>query len=577
VKLRTSIHRSFVVTLFATASFAQTTTRVSISPTGGDAHGDSLDGVISGDGRYVAFLSSAADVAPGDSNASVDVFWFDRSSGVNTRVSVGPGGVEATPNAGAAEPRISADGRYVVFTSPATNLVTPNANGRRHVYVRDTTLQTTTLVSRSTLGGQASDDAILPSVSADGRYVSFASNASNLVSVDTNGVSDVFVHDRQTGQTTRVSVTSANAQASGGSFASALSANGAFVAFESAAQSLVTGDTNGVVDIFVRDRALALTTRVSLADGGGQAIADCDQPAISGAGRYVAFRSAAPNLVLGDTNNSDDVFLRDIQTSQTTRVSLANGGAQSLGFASHPSLSSDARFVAFQSTGDDLVSGDANGRIDVFVHDRLTLVTERVSLSGAGVQGLDDARAPSLSDDGRYVVFWSGAAQFVNADLNGSLDVFLRDRGLNAPVPYCQGAFTTGGCTPEISAATQPSVQQLNPCTVTVIDVDGQRAGLIFYGVDNTGFTPLSWGGGSSWMCVKSPLQRSLLQSSGGQAGQCNGGFTLDWNAYQQANPGALGQPWSVGAKAYVQAWFRDPPAIKSTQLSNALEMTFTP
>jgi hypothetical protein len=146
------------------------------------------------------------------------------------------------------------------------------------------------------------------------------------------------------------------------------------------------------------------------------------------------------------------------------------------------------------------------------------------------------------------------------------------------PPAYCTAGTTSSGCVPAISGSHAPSVSGANPCSILVANVEGAKNGLLFYGVDNTGFTPTPWGsGGTSHLCVKAPTQRTAPQSTGGNAGQCDGQLVLDWNAYQSANPGALGQPWSTNDKVYVQAWFRDPPAVKTTNLSDALEMTYVP
>jgi hypothetical protein len=149
--------------------------------------------------------------------------------------------------------------------------------------------------------------------------------------------------------------------------------------------------------------------------------------------------------------------------------------------------------------------------------------------------------------------------------------------GAGSPVVYCTAGTSTNGCVPSISATAQPSVTFANACQIDVANLEGQKLGLIFYGVDNTGFAPNPWGTGTSFLCVKSPTQRTGTQNSGGNAGLCDGAFTLDWNAYQGANPSSLGNPFSAGDKVYVQAWYRDPPAPKTTNLSDALEMTMLP
>jgi hypothetical protein len=143
---------------------------------------------------------------------------------------------------------------------------------------------------------------------------------------------------------------------------------------------------------------------------------------------------------------------------------------------------------------------------------------------------------------------------------------------------YCTAGTTTHGCNAAITADHNPSVSLANPCNVSVSAVEGQKSGIIFYGINNTGFVPGPWASGStSLLCVKHPSQRTPIQNSGGTFGLCNGALALDWNAYQQAHPSALGNPWSVGSKVYVQAWFRDPLAAKGTNLSNAVEMIFHP
>ncbi len=147
-----------------------------------------------------------------------------------------------------------------------------------------------------------------------------------------------------------------------------------------------------------------------------------------------------------------------------------------------------------------------------------------------------------------------------------------------APQSYCTAGTSSNGCVPAISASANPSVSFATPCALSVANVEGQKSGLFFYGVDNSGFSPLPWAlNGSSFLCVKTPTQRTSSQNSGGLAAQCNGAFALDWNAFQAANPSGLGQPWGAGSKAYVQAWYRDPPAPKTTNLSNALELTYLP
>src|SRR6266446_5737670 len=304
--------------------------------------------------------------------------------------------------------------------------------------------QTTERVSVASGGTEANGASLSSALSADGRFVAFDSAATDLVAADTNGVSDVFVHDRQTGATERVSVASGGAQADGSSgligfaFPPALSADGRFIAFVSVATNLVAGDTNGATDVFVRDRQTGTTERVSVASGGTQANNASRYPALSADGRFVAFQSDATNLVVGDTNGMTDVFVHDRQTGTTERVSVASGGGtqgtgNSGGFFAFPALSADGRFVAFQSDATNLVAGDTNGATDVFVHDRQTGTTERVSVASGGTQGNGFSAGPALSADGRFVAFHDTATNLVAGDTNGASDVFVHDRQTGTP------------------------------------------------------------------------------------------------------------------------------------------------
>src|SRR5881409_3649136 len=304
--------------------------------------------------------------------------------------------------------------------------------------------QTTVRVSVASGGTEGDDASLGSALSADGRFVAFDSAATDLVAGDTNGVSDVFVHDRQTGTTERVSVASGGAQGNGSSgligfaFPPALSADGRFIAFVSFATNLVAGDTNAANDVFVHDRLTGTTERVSVASGGTEGNDASLGFALSADGRFVAFESAATDLVAGDTNGVSDVFVHDRQTGRTERVSVASGGAQGngnsglIGFAFPPALSADGRFIAFVSFATNLVAGDTNGATDVFVHDRLTGTTERVSVASGGTEGNDASLGPALSADGRFVAFQSDATNLVAGDTNGATDVFVHDRQTGA-------------------------------------------------------------------------------------------------------------------------------------------------
>ncbi|MDX6505462.1 MAG: hypothetical protein QOG06_106 [Gaiellaceae bacterium] len=375
------------------------TTRVSVSSQGDQARatrdpwGGSTAGAISGNGRYVVFQSDAPNLVPGDTNRVQDVFLHDLKTGRTSRLSIGRRGRQANGPSGAAT--ISANGRSVAFESFASNLVAGDKNRATDVFVRDLARGNTTRVSVTTHGAEArckdGCESSEPALSANGRYVAFQSSATNLVPGDTNKLGDVFVHDRHTGRTERVSVTSAGKQAGGdktnnGSNAPAISSDGRYVAFHSADSNLVSGDTNRTFDIFVHDRKTARTTRISVGSNGHQANGESlGALSVSADGRYVAFTSLASNLVPGDANEITDVFVRDLRAGKTTLASLGDAGEQG-GDASTVSgvaFSADDRLLAFSSWASNLVPGDTNSTPDAFL--REFPGTSRYS--GLGVEG----------------------------------------------------------------------------------------------------------------------------------------------------------------------------------------------
>ena len=353
--------------------------------------------------------------------------------GATTRTSVSTGGVQG--NGRSFVPAVSADGRFAAFYSDASNLVAGDTNGARDVFVHDRQTGETTRMSVDSTGTEANGDSFAPAISGDGRFVAFSSSGSNLVTGDTNGVNDVFVRDRQAGTTTRASVAPAGAEANDGSYAPSISADGRYVAFTSFAANLIPVDANDGSDVFVRDLQAGTTTRVSEYQGGFEADGDSLRPAISADGRFVAFDSDAWNLAWGDTNDAFDVFVKDRQTDIVTRVSVDDAGAQADGGSIRPTLSADGRFVAFYSDAANLVPGDTNGASDVILHDRRSGATKRVSVAGGGGEANGDSVRPALSADGRLIVFESDASNLVTRDSNRFTDIFLHDRAALAPPP----------------------------------------------------------------------------------------------------------------------------------------------
>jgi Tol biopolymer transport system component len=414
------------LTLAAPASSlaATRTKRASVTSSGAQSFAFvSATPVISANGRYVAFESDGADLVAGDRNDTDDIYVHDRRTGNLKRASVrtkGGGGTEESE-----APALSANGRFVAFESDSA-LVKGDHNEQQDIFVRDLVARRTTRVSVRSNGTAGDDDSGSPAISATGRFVAFDSGASNLVPHDTLGQQDVFIHDRVTGKTKRVSVAWDGSATDGDSQNASISSDGRFVAFDSQATDLVQNDKLGHRDVFVRDRKTGHTELVSVSSDGSEGNGDSSFPAISADGRWVAFTSAANNLVPGDTLGFDDVFVHDRKTGKTRRMSVGLGGVEADGRSSGAAISADGRLVGFVSQAANLLTGDTKGFEDAFVRDRITGATTRVSVRSNGAEGLGDSSAPTLSGDGRFVAFASRAENLVAGDSNSDRDAFWR-------------------------------------------------------------------------------------------------------------------------------------------------------
>ncbi|HEV8112360.1 MAG TPA: hypothetical protein VGR31_06260 [Planctomycetota bacterium] len=408
-------------------AFGQVTQRRSVGTTGVQGNDDAACISMTPDARYVAFTSGSSNLVPGDSNNLWDVFLRDRRLGTTERVSVTSTGLEG--DGASYDGWLSADGRFVSFTSLAGNMVPNDSNATYDAFVRDRHSGLTERISVGPNGVEGNADSYAAPISADGRYVLFSSFASNLVAGGASG-QQVYVRDRLSGVTEIISVDSQGNQGNGFSFAASISADGRHVAFASEASNLVPGDGNGNPDVFVRDRMAGTTERVSVDSNGVEAAYTSEPDAqISADGRYVVFVTDAPNLVVGDTNQKADVFIHDRRAGTTERVSVDSSGVQCDGDCYYPRVSADGRFIVFSSWAGNLVSGDSNNMLDVFVRDRQSGSTERASIGAGGVEGDNgSASGQEPSADGRYVAFSSFATNLVPDDLNARDDVFLRDR-----------------------------------------------------------------------------------------------------------------------------------------------------
>lgn len=309
----------------------------------------------------MAFGSSSSNFAPGDNNQDLDIFVHDRVLATTTWISTDPTGIRSDGWA----PSISADGQFVAFQTWAR--FAPSDRTAVDIYVQDRLTGSLTHVSVDSSGAGGNDESTYPSISGDGRFVAFESLATNLVGDDTYFFRDVFVHDIQTGATVRASVDSGGLQAEGESGGASMSADGRFVAFWSDADNLVPGDTGGT-DIFVRDLQGGTISRVSVDSSGAEANAYSLGPSISRDGRFVAFESWASNLVPGDTAGHYDIFVHDRRTGTTTRASVDSSGGEANEGSAYCAISGDGRFVVFLSGASNLAPGDTNGKNDTFVH-----------------------------------------------------------------------------------------------------------------------------------------------------------------------------------------------------------------
>lgn len=395
---------------------AVSTERVSVAADGTQGDADSILPSTDAEGRFVVFVSRASNLAPDDTNGQDDIFLVDRRTGVLTLISRGADGKPRPGSSGGA--KISADGRFVTYYWwTGTTAEWPK------VYVYDRVAQATEEIPTGAKGGT------FPSISGDGRYVTFESDSQDIVP-DTNGwYGDIFLYDRQTKQTTIASRSADGTQGDRSSSDGVISADGRHLMFASDATNLVPGDTNGDEDLFAKDLTTGAVKRVSVASDGSQRTNFWvySEPSVSADGRYVTYSTTAP-FDPADTNEDIDVYLHDTATGRTTLVSRGHDGKPlDSGWASSPVLSGDGGSIGFWSNSHEVVAGDTNWVGDFFVHDRVSGVTERASVTSSGAQA-DGADSGVLNHDGRLAFYRAGAANLVPGDTNGKHDIFVTRR-----------------------------------------------------------------------------------------------------------------------------------------------------
>jgi Tol biopolymer transport system component len=410
MKLSVSIALAMIVLTAAATAFADPpgmTSRVTIGSAGEQTTSSSSGASVSATGRFVAFTSTDSSLIAGDTNSSRDIFVRDRKRGTTQRITVDSSGTQA--NSHSAWPFLSATGRYVVFDSLATNLVPGDTNGLNDVFLHDRDTGTTERVSTSGSGiqgnGPSGEDAPT-SVSADGRYVAFSSRASNLAPLDTDTQRDIFVKDRATGAIELVSVDTAGLPLTGVHSSPNISDDGRYVVFQSG------------LGIHVRDRQLGSTDFI---EGGIWA-------GISPNGRFVAYtRYAVPQPNICDFSICGVVWLLDRHTGTSEQISFDHA-QRSMTVPNQRVVSEDGRIVIFTSYSSDVVPGDLNDSADVFVYDRHRHTARLVSTDDAGQPGDRASHGESMSADGRLVGFSSASTNLVEGDSNSIRDVFVHDQ-----------------------------------------------------------------------------------------------------------------------------------------------------
>lgn len=511
--------------------------RVSRGLDGQASNERSLLPAISGDGCVIAFKSYASNLVENDTNEKVDVFAFDRRADSVERVPARPAtGSSGNPNDNSFPPGLNFDGTIVAFASLSNNLTGSNEttpgdiNTDADVFVYDRLAQQTsvlTLREDGELGGGAPD--LPPSLSGDGRFVAFSASSNKIVGNDFNEAYDVFVYDRDTGATELISVATTGSDAGKAaklaSNGGVISADGCVVAFYSDAPNIVAADRNDVRDVFVRNRCSGESERISVASDGSEGNAASQaggfQPGISGDGQLVVFASDASNLDAGDDNGLSDVFLRDRSSATTRRLSKATNGESANGGSEYPAISADSRFVAFQSAASNLVDGDNNGFSDIFVVEVATGAIRRLSVPGSEPNG--NSSAPQLNADGTVVVFQSDADNLTDDDGNGFTDIFAAFNELSfTPTPTETPTPTSTSTVTRIPPTTTPSIVPTQPSPTP------------------DGFTPTPTGNGGN--VTPSATRTATSDGNNGQGGDGGGGCScrVDPQSGQGPDPAPL-------------------------------------
>ncbi len=586
--------RQFTVPVFAAALLAgspsaqncqSVTDLVSRSSSGASGNEASWSGRLSADGRYVVFTTVATNLG-GAPMGTWSVYRRDRVTGETLLVSASAAGVPGNNDSDFAS--VSDDGRLVAFRSAASNLVPGDTNNASDIFVKDMQTGAIERVSVSVFESQANGSSLWPDMSGDGRYVVFQSNATNLLLIpETNGHTDIYLRDRLAGTTSLISVGPSGVLGDGPSRLPSISSDGLFVAYTSSATNLVPFDTNGVDDVFLRDRAAGVTLRASLGPPLGfglfvQGNAESYGASVSDDGRWVAFETTSDNLVSLDGNGVEDIFVRDMLNGVTVVASNAAGPfvATSNNRSRQGEISGDGRYVVFQSSSTNLIPGQNWAGQRIYVRDLVANTTAHASVTTGGAPAQAPCRNPHIASGGGWVAFDSDWDGFASDDGNADSDVFVHGVDCTFPFTYGTAKQTSNGCLPSIAFSGEAKSSLSGGFVLFCHEVINQKPGLLFYGVSGPAALPFQGG----TLNVQPPLKRSPLVLSNGNpppANDCSGRFVLNMDAFAS---GALGGSpllalQTAGTVVNVQWWGRDPgfapPA--NTLLSDGLEYTVRP
>lgn len=547
-----------------------------VSSSGVPGNGDVLSGVrVSGDGRFVAFPSTSNNLVPADSNGDWDAFVRDLWTQTTELVSVASDGTQG--NEGSGPWGLSFDGRYVLFSSSATNLHPLDTDDKRDLFVRDRVLGTTEWISVPYVAGMTSGDTWDAGISSDGRYVAFDSEDSYLVPGDSNGARDVFVRDRLSGTTQLASVSTTGLAANFGGGYVRISGDGRHVLFLSPSTNLWPVVPSSLFfffqHLYVRDLDTGVTELVDVNPQGwaGNHQILGDSFALSHDGSTVVFGSQSGDLLPGPPLSiGPRGYIRKFPGPVE---SLSIVGYQASPEVENAEFSGDGRYVSFETGYVEWVPGYPMGSEDTFLHDFVLGVTTPVSADGIDQPTNGSVLDPSMSDDARVIAFISNGNDLVPGLVGNDYHAFVRTCDPTPGIGYCFPAKSSTGCLPRLVGTGLPSASGQSAHALELRQAPNTEVALIFYGT-TTGLN-LPLGGGH--LCVAPPIVRLAAGSTGGSVppvSDCSGSMDIDFGAWIAAGADSN---LVAGAPVYAQAWTRDAAAPSGGVLSEALAFLLLP